>query len=146
MSDIGEFLISTFPNYTKEMYDGNEPAGKGHELVCGGFADRWETKYGGGETFNGKIIHFSFSLNPKVTIDIVGDVLNIHDIRHSSKNDVWVFCNKRGYEIAGTFNQNLIHQLEPDRVEKYLNSSFPNCKIWDIVQARAKQLYKGSTK
>ena len=33
VSDIGEFLVKTFPNYTMEMWEGNIPCGKGHELA-----------------------------------------------------------------------------------------------------------------
>ena len=29
-----------------------------------------------------------------------------------------------------------------DKIEKILNTKIPNCKFWDLVQARAKELYQ----
>lgn len=59
---------NTFQNYTRDMYDGNVPAGKGHEMIDGGFADRWDFKYGNAKTYNGKILHASFNISSKVHI------------------------------------------------------------------------------
>lgn len=55
-------MFPSFPNYTEQMYEGNEPCGKGHELIEGGFADRWECKWGSAETNGNRIIHASFSI------------------------------------------------------------------------------------
>lgn len=141
MSDIGEFLVATFPNYTMEMWEGNVPCGRGHELVRGGFTDRWKTKWGGGETDGDEIHFFEFNVNPKVCIFICGDLLNISEIRHYGKHDQWCYCNKPGHEIWGTSLKKYQHPLEPEKVEKYLNTKIPNCKVWDMVQARAKELF-----
>lgn len=140
MDDIGSFLIQTFQNYTAEMYSGNAPCGKGHTMISGEVADRWETKYGGGETVNGEILFFSFSLSTKITIYLVGDALNIVDNRYAGKTDEWCYCNNNK-RIHGCADY-LVHDLEPEIIEKILNTSIPNCKIWEIVQARAKELYK----
>lgn len=141
MDDIGEFLTACFPNFTSEMYEGNVPCGKGHELVSGGYSDRWSTKFGGGETVNTEILHFSFSLNHKITIHIVGDILNICDIRYSGKSDVWCYCNKPENGMIFGCSNKCLHELEPEKIEQFLNTKIPNCKIWTIVQSRAKELY-----
>ncbi len=138
MTDIEEFLYGT--GLTPEMYHGNKPAGKGHERVSGGFNDRWVTQWGGGETFNNEIEFFDFSLNQKVTIYIVGSTLRIVDIRYSGKSDVWDWCNDGSMKHCGLTR----HDLEPERIEKYLNTKIPNCKIWDIVQKRAWELYSNT--
>lgn len=128
--------------YTREMFEGNAPAGKGSKLLGGGYADRWDMVYGGGETVGDRIIHFDFNLSDKVSIFICGDVLNIRDYRHYYKYDEWVYCNKPSKAIYGTFNKRYQHTLEPERIKKYLNAKIPNCKAWDMVQARAKELYR----
>lgn len=138
MTDIEEFLCEM--GLTPEMYNGNKPAGKGHERVSGGFNDRWVTQWGGGETSNDEIDFFSFSLNHKVTIYICGSTLWITDIRYSGKPDVWDWCNDGKLQHFAIYR----HDLEPERIEKYLNTKIPNCKIWNMVQKRAWELYSNT--
>lgn len=135
MDDIEEFLyrLGTTPG----MYHGNKPSGKGHERVSGGYNDRWLTRWGSGETFGDEIDFFSFSLNSKVTIFICGGTLWITDIRYSGKPDVWDWCNNGRLKCISAFR----HDLELERIEKYLNTKIPDCKIWDMVQKRAWELY-----
>lgn len=138
-----ELLLSSFPNWKPEMYEGNIPAGKGHERVGGGYMDRWETKYGGGESYNGVLNHASFSLNRKISIYIIGNHLQILDIRHDGKCDIWEYTNKPDRNLKWSIHPNHYHDLEPERIEKILDTKIPNCKFWDMVQARAKELYAG---
>lgn len=135
-----EFMQSISPKYTADMYLGNVPCGKGHKLVSGEYTDRWACKYGGGETNGDNILDFAFNINPKVTIFILEDKIDIVDHRYSDKFDEWVYCNhpERGV-VHGCLKQHL-HELEEDRIEKYLNTKILDCKIWDMVQKRAKEL------
>ena len=64
-----ELLKSVFPNYTDAMYEGNEPCGKGHEHVNGGYCDRWSCKYGCGS----KSIHNSVHL---LELEKIEEILN----------------------------------------------------------------------
>lgn len=137
-----EWLMSVFPNWKPGMLDGNLPAGKGHELLSGGYSDRWETKWGGGESVNGQIQNASFHLNHKVSINIIGNQLQIHDIRHDGKTDIWVYANTPSWDMRWSIHPSHYHELEPERIEKYLNTEIPNCKFWDMVQTRAKELYE----
>lgn len=138
-----DFLISIFPNFKAEMYDGNIPCGKGHKMVDGGESDRWTTKYGGGETYKDEILNASFSLNEKITIHIVESYLWIMDIRYAGKPDFWEYANieGRGFPKYPCCNEKSRHGLEPEKIEKILNTKIENCKFWDMVQARAKELY-----
>lgn len=138
MTDIEEFWYEI--GLKPEMYHGNKPARKGHERVSGGFNDYWITQWGSGETFDDEIDFFSFSLNHKVTIYICGDTLWITDIRYSGKSDVWDYCNNGKLQCEKRNR----HDLEPERIEKYLNTKIPNCKIWDMVQKRAWELYSNT--
>ena len=127
----------SFPNFTKEMYAGNEPCGKGHEMVSGGFADRWEFFKGNAETYNGEILNADFSVDQWTSIFIIGDTVNI------CKNTMeycYNYCNKENGRIWGTFYECNRKNLEFDKVVAILNRKFPNCKIWDMIQARAKEL------
>ena len=140
MSDIENCPFPSFPNFTKEMYDGNAPCRKGYRMIDGGESDSWTTKYGDGETYKGEIINAKFNINQKITIYITGNHLWIMDLRYSGKNDFWEYTNIKG-RGAICSNESLQHSLEPDKIEKILNTKIENCKFWDIVQARAKELY-----
>lgn len=135
-------LFPSFPNYTKAMYEGNEPCSKGHKLTSGEFADRWDCMYGGGETADNEIIHASFSINRKITIHICGDSLWIVDLRYYGKSDVWEYSNNGNLKmpLGACCNAKSIHQLEPEKIEKILSEEY-DCKFWRLVQKRAKELY-----
>ena len=141
MEQIAKLLFESFPNYTEAMYLGNEPAGKGHGHINGGYCDRWCCQWGGAETYDGRIIHATFSLNHKVSIYIVGDALWVMDIRYAGKPDFWEYCvNCSGMPGSPCINESSRHTLEPERLEKYLHTVIPNCKLWDMVQKRASEL------
>lgn len=133
--------FESFPNFTWEMYDGNKPAGNGHEHINGGYCDRWSTRYGGGESYKGELINADFSISRKVTIYIIGaSNLWITDIRHDGKPDVWEYSNT-DMSLCTPIAPMHLHELEPERIEKYLNSKF-DCEFWRMVQARAKSIYE----
>lgn len=140
--DITGIKFPSFPNFTDEMWLGNEPCGKGHEMVAGGYADRWSTEFGGGETYKGEIQFFSINLNYKISLFICGDTLYILDIRHAGKNDFWEYSNNGNGLMPGSpcCSESSRHTLEPDRIEKILSTKRENCKVWDMVMSRAKEL------
>lgn len=145
MSETQDRPFACFPNYTWEMYYGNEPAGKGHELVGGGFADRWDCRYGDAETNGEQILHASFTISPKVNLYICRDSLWIVDVRYRGKGDFWECCiNHPGMPGAPCVSERNRHKLEHENVMKYLDAKFPNCLLWDMVQKRAKELYLSS--
>ena len=127
----------SFPNFTKEMWAGNEPCGKGHELVSGGVADRWEFFKGSAETYNDEILTADFIIDINTGIHIVDDTINICKI---TAEYFYNYCNKETGRIWGTFNEYNRKNLEFDKVISILNRKFPNCKIWDMIQSRAKEL------
>lgn len=136
-------LYPLFVNYTDEMYFGNEPCGKGHEHVNGGFCDRWSCKYGCGESYNGELIDADFIINSKIKIFICGTTLKITDIRYAGKTDVWEWTNNPSlYGVC--ISPSCVHELEHEKIESILNMKF-NCKFWDMVQKRAKEIYIGET-
>lgn len=137
-------VFEAFPNFTEAMYAGNEPCGKGHEHVEGGFCDRWSTQFGGGESYKGRLIHANFSLNQKITVYIVGSTLWIVDIRHSGKSDVWEYTSDPDKIRTNNIHPSRIHPLEPERIEKILNTNI-DCVFWRMVQSRAKEIYGGLT-
>ncbi len=132
-----ENLFPSFPNYTKEMYEGNEPACKGHELISGGVADKWTFFKGSAETYNGEILNADFSIDKNTSVFIVGDTVNICKITAIYDYN---YCNKENGRIWGTFREDLRKDMEFEEVEKILNKKFPNCKIWNMIQARVKEL------
>lgn len=135
--DFWKWENTIFPNLTKDMYFGNDFTRTGHKTIDGGETEIWSTMWGTGEIYKDKIISADFSFNTKVTVYICADRLRIVDIRHSGKNDVWVYDNTPNRKY-GRFE----HDLEEEKIQKIINTKIPNCKYWDMVQKRIKELYE----
>lgn len=136
-----ETFHEIFPNYTHDMYDGNAPCGKGHEMVDGGFSDRWEFRFGNAETYKGEILYASFALSPKVNIFVSSNSLWVLDKRYSNKSDFWEFCvNHSGMPGYPCFSERCRHTLEHDKLISILSMKIENCKIWDMISKKAKEL------
>lgn len=145
MKEIGSSRIKnmfpSFPNYTEEMHEGNEPCGS-WEMSVGKTMYKWVTKWGCGQSTDEGIFEAKFQISQKITIYIVGDSLMIADIRYAGKPDVYEYSNNGNLHYP---SESFLHKLEPDKIEKILNTKIPNCKFWDMVQARAKELYVPKT-
>ena len=128
-------MFPSFPSYTEEMYEGNEPSGS-WEMSTGKTMYRWTTQWGDGQSTDDGIFEAKFQINSKATIYIVGGHLNIIDIRYAGKPDTWEYSNTKQ-----RYFRSFAHELEPDKIENFLNTKIPNCKFWDLVQSRAKELY-----
>ena len=128
----------SFPNYTDAMYLGNEPTGS-WEMSTGKTMYRWSNCWGSGQSTTDGIFEANFQINSKITIYIVGGHLNIIDIRYAGKPDTWEYSN-----TEQRYFKSFSHELEADRIEKILNTKIPNCRFWDLVQKRAKELYENS--
>lgn len=122
------------------MYLGNEPSGR-WEMSIGKTMYRWTTQWGDGQSTDEGIFEAKFQINSKITIYIIGKHLWITDIRYSGKNDVYEYSND-GVLVSIPSNYKSIHKLEKDRIENILNTKIPNCIFWDLVQARAKELFE----
>ena len=129
-------MFPSSPNYTEEMYEGDEPSGS-WQMSTGKTMYRWRTRWGSGQSTDNGIFEAKFQINSKVTIYIVGGHLNIIDIRYAGKPDTWEYSN-----TEQRYFRSFAHELEPDKIEKILNTKIPNCKFWDLVQVRAKELYQ----
>lgn len=139
-NSFADSLFPSFPNFTEAMYEGNKPAGKGHEHIEGGYCDRWSCKWGGGESYKGRLLNADFKPNYKITIYICGDVLWITDLRHSGKTDVWEYSSDPERLHMTNVNPSRIHELEREKIEELLDMDI-DCEFWRIVQLRAKEIY-----
>ena len=133
-----DFLTYIFPNYTEAMYEGDEPCGKGHELIGGGNADRWECKYGVGETSGEEVLCANIIINRKIQLFICRDCLRIVDNRYAGKTDVWVYDNKG--ELTTSDSKGRTHPLETEKIEQVLSTKFAGL-FWKLVQNRALAIY-----
>lgn len=136
-----EFLTSTFPYYTEDMYEGNQPSRKGHQLTGGGYADGWNCWYGGGETSGESVLVASIYFNPKVSLFVCGDMLRIIDHRYSGNPATWV------YDSRGDFvtDSKRTFPLEVEKIEKILSAKLPG-RFWNLVQKRALEIYAEANK
>lgn len=137
-SEMKDVLCSIFPHYTEQMWDGDLPAGVGHKLPSGGYADRWSCRYGDGETSGDSVLWGSVNLSTNISVFVCGDHLEITDIRASG---VWGYDSRGEFDLPGTLPQN-IHQLDREKVEKILATEFPG-RFWQLVRTRALQIYNG---
>ena len=136
-----------FDTYTEDMWNGNKPSCKGDDWLINGkpvTADKWECRYGGGETINDQIMQCNFWINHKIGIQIAHNHLYIIDIRYTGRSDFWEYSDDKAMKMPGPpcFSEIRVrHQLEPEKIEGILNTKIKNCKFWELVQARAKELY-----
>ena len=135
--EIAECLIEVFPNFTIEMYEGNIPSCKGHEHINGGYTDKWSTRYGGGESYNGEIICCNFAVSKTTTIHIAGESLHIFK---NLQNKTVEYTND-GISIKGLLLN--VYEMDTNEVEKIINMNF-DCEFWKMVQKKAKQLYNSN--
>lgn len=124
-------LFPSFPDYTEDMYNGNEPAHKSSIYVDG---DVWETQYGRAVTTNRvELIGCGFSIRPYTTIYICWKSLKV--VRFSVvAGKSQYFSNESEYPL-----QSIV--MDEKLAEEIINKKLPNCKIWSIIQKRAKELF-----
>lgn len=132
-------MFPTFQKYTKEMYLGNAPCGKGWEQPDGSFCDRWSFYCGEAQTKEDEVVFARFNLNHKITVNIAGSSLWITDIRYSGKSMVYQYTNDDGFRTNNIAQVNL-KELEPAKIESILDSEI-DCDIWRMIQKRAKEIY-----
>ena len=108
------YLFETFPNYTKNMYDGNEP-NYYNEGINGEIA-HYSCKYGTGEIdINGKLIYGNISLDKLNNIYIVGDGIKFIHIPYDGIPHAWGWDNIRGY-----FKEGSGKDCTPDYPKEYI--------------------------
>lgn len=108
------YLFETFPNYTKNMYDGNEP-NYYNEGINGKIA-HYSCKYGTGEIdINGKLIYGNISLDKLNNIYIVGDWIKFIHIPYDGIPHAWGWDNIRGY-----FKEGSGKDCTPDYPKEYI--------------------------
>lgn len=120
----------SFPNYTEDMYNGNEFASK----TEGGY-DAFYTKYG--ETIVGVegIVCSKFCIDKTTTIYICGNSLWIIK---SLQNGIYQFCvNCNGMPKGCCYPESKIHKMGIVDAYKTLDKAIANCKLWELVKARA---------
>ena len=95
------FLMETFPNYTEEMYNGNEP--NYYNDGINGKIAHYSCKYGGGEIdSDGELIYSNISLDKLNNIYIVGKWVKFIHIPYDGIPHAWGWDNERGYFKEGS--------------------------------------------
>lgn len=108
------YLFETFPNYTKNMYDGNEP--NYYNDGINGKIAHYSCKYGTGEIdINGKLIYGNISLDKVNNIYIVGDWIKFIHIPYDGIPHAWGWDNTRGY-----FKEGSGKDCTPDYPKEYI--------------------------
>lgn len=113
-----KYISEVFPNFTKEMYDGNEP----NYYVDGinGKIANYSCKYGGGRIdCNGDIIYANISLDKLNYIYIVGNYVKFIHIPYDGIPHSWGWDNQKGYFKEGSGKSCL-----PDYPEDYIIKLF----------------------
>ena len=144
--DVSESPFCSFSSFTQEMYNGDEPCGVGHQLVSGGYADRWTVWFGNGETARGNVLFASINQGRKISIFICGNVLHLLDIRYSGKTDFWEYSSDGGNVMPGApcCDERSRHKLEPEKIEAILNAEASDSVFYKLVMARAREIYEAA--
>lgn len=108
------FLMETFPNYTEEMYNGNEP----NYYIDGinGKIAHYSCKYGIGEIdSNGELIYSTISLDKLNNIYIIGKWIKFIHIPYDGIPHAWGWNNEIGY-----FKEGSGKDCTPDYPKEYI--------------------------
>ena len=94
------FMLETFPNYTKNMYDGNEP--NYYDEGINGEIANYSCRYGGGKIdCEGNLIYSNVTLDKLNNIYIVGEWVQFVHIPYDGIPHAWGWSNKKGYFKEG---------------------------------------------
>ena len=133
-------LFPSFPNYTEEMYNGNEPSSKEYLSIDNSIHDIWSTQYGKAETCEDRIITAIFNIGAQKSISIIGNSLWVVKLLQKG---VYEYCYNHGG--IGMEKYGMIKfDLSKEETLKIINTKIENCKLWEMVQKRALELYNES--
>lgn len=141
-----EFLHSVFPNYTLEMWKGNEPSIlKYHERVNGGYSQKWSWEYGLAETYEENnqvnIISADVGLPSGLNVFICGDFLELSYNPITLENKYWAWTNKDG----GIFRMNGYKYVIPEaKIRRMMRKEIPDCVIWRLIKERMWELFEAA--
>ena len=108
------FLFETFPNYTQEMYNGNEP--NYYSPGVNGDIGNYSCRYGDGEIdHKGNLIYSSIYLDKLNTIYTVGKFVKFIHIPYDGIPHAWGWDNERGY-----FREGSGKDCTPDYPQEYI--------------------------
>lgn len=129
-------MMETFPNYTENMYNGNEPSYYS-DGINGNIAN-YSCRYGCGSVAqNGELIHAQISLDKLNTIYVVGNDIKILHIPYDGVPHFWYWSygynNEYGFYNHG---KDCLPKYPVDYVEKLLNKKrdFDGTKFYEIVK------------
>ena len=95
------FLFKSFPNYTKEMYDGNEPAYYSPGIK--GDISNYSCYYGNGQIdCEGNLFFSNITLDRLNNIYIIGKYVKFIHVPYDGVPHAWGWDNERGYFKEGS--------------------------------------------
>lgn len=131
-----EWMMTTFPNYTEDMYEGNQPSyynnyinGKGAHFSC---------KYGTLDLDpDGNIWSANITLGDKNnTIYIIGNEIWLMHIPYDGIPHYWKWHNNNGWIVHG---KNCLPKYPKDYIAKLMKKKRPDrdgCFAWEKVKER----------
>lgn len=134
--------FESFPNYTDEMYLGNEPSSKGVEYITHNGVEKCDDylwKNGHAEVINGKLQYGSVNIDAYNQVVIIGRTLCVQKMVTYKSFKIWKYwCN------VDSYNPNLkdygeITELDISGAMKILNK-LRDCKIEQIIKKKAIEL------
>ena len=131
-----KWMMETFPNYTEDMYLGNEPSYYNDYLT--GKGPHYASFYGTLDlTPEGEIWAANISFGDKNnTIYIIGDNIELMHIPFDGIPHYWKWTNKEGFVTHG---KDCLPKYPKDYVARLLKKMRPDrdgCLAWKKVKAR----------
>ena len=131
-----EWMTETFPNYTEDMYMGNEPSYSSDYLT--GKGEHYASFYGTLDlTPTGEIwaanVNFGDANN---TIYIIGDRVELMHIPYDGIPHYWKWTNKDGFLVHG---KDCLPKYPKDYIKKLMQKKRPDRDgyfVWEKVKER----------
>lgn len=131
-----KWMMDTFPNYTEDMWNGNEP--NYFDKGINGDIAHYSCRYGGGSIApDGTILHAQISLDKLNTMYIVGDSIKLMHIPYDGIPHYWYWSY--GYDGKYGFYEHgktCLPKYPDEYIEKLLNKKrdFDGTKLYEIVK------------
>ena len=141
-----KWMMETFPNYTEDMWNGNEPNYYG-EGINGNIA-HYSCRYGCGEVApDGTIIHAQISLDKLNTIYIVGNYVKLMHIPYDGVPHYWYWEYKDGVSDFYVHGKDCLPKYPKDYVNRLMKKKrdFDGTYLYEVVKKYFMEMWNITT-
>ena len=129
-----DVMANPYRDPNNDIWEGRRP----HSVDSAGYAEYITWCVAARISPDGDVVYADASLNRKVGIFIVGNILRIHDIRYAGDTRMWGYAIRGGKRIS-TWPAS--DDLEDERIDSMLRTVNVDNPVWAKVCRRARAMW-----